>query len=159
MSDYSSYGSQSRSSSYSGRFSDMRGATQAPTSPPPRSSTYVATPNEIRGNDIIAEYLVKKKVPYILGYAGHGAIGLLDGIIKQTDRIRHIQPRIEQTAGFMADVYYRLHRRAARRLRFDRPRADEYDDSGRQRLLRRLRFFSPYRQRADDPGEHRRFAG
>jgi acetolactate synthase-1/2/3 large subunit len=86
----------------------MRGATQAPTSPPPRSSTYVATPNEIRGNDIIAEYLVKEKVPYILGYAGHGAIGLLDGIIKQTDRIRHIQPRIEQTAGFMADVYYRL---------------------------------------------------
>jgi acetolactate synthase-1/2/3 large subunit len=84
------------------------GATQAPTSPPPRSSTYVATPNEIRGNDIIAEYLVKEKVPYILGYAGHGAIGLLDGIIKQTDRIRHIQPRIEQTAGFMADVYYRL---------------------------------------------------
>ena len=108
MSDYSSYGSQSRSSSYSGRFSDMRGATQAPTSPPPRSSTYVATPNEIRGNDIIAEYLVKEKVPYILGYAGHGAIGLLDGIIQQTDRIRHIQPRIEQTAGFMADVYYRL---------------------------------------------------
>jgi acetolactate synthase-1/2/3 large subunit len=108
MSDYSSYGSQSRSSSYSGRFSDMRGATQAPTSPPPRSSTYVATPNEIRGNDIIAEYLVKEKVPYILGYAGHGAIALLDGIIKQTDRIRHIQPRIEQTAGFMADVYYRL---------------------------------------------------
>jgi acetolactate synthase-1/2/3 large subunit len=108
MSDYSSYGSQSRSSSYSGRFSDMRGAAQAPTSPPPRSSTYVATPNEIRGNDIIAEYLVKEKVPYILGYAGHGAIGLLDGIIKQTDRIRHIQPRIEQTAGFMADVYYRL---------------------------------------------------
>jgi acetolactate synthase-1/2/3 large subunit len=86
----------------------MRGAAQAPTSPPPRSSTYVATPNEIRGNDIIAEYLVKEKVPYILGYAGHGAIGLLDGIIKQTDRIRHIQPRIEQTAGFMADVYYRL---------------------------------------------------
>jgi len=108
MSDYSSYGSQSRSSSYSGRFSEMRGATQAPPLPPPRSSTHVATPNEIRGNDIIAEYLVKEKVPYILGYAGHGAIGLLDGIIKQTDRIRHIQPRIEQTAGFMADVYYRL---------------------------------------------------
>src|SRR5580700_10896713 len=108
MSDYSSYGSQSRSSSYSGRFSDMRGATQAPTSPPPRSSTYVATPNEIRGTDIIAEYLVKEKVPYILGYAGHGAIGLLDGIYKQTDRIRHISPRIEQSAGFMADVYFRL---------------------------------------------------
>ncbi len=50
----------------------------------------------MRGTDIIAEYLVKEKVPYILGYAGHGAIGLLDGLYKQTDRIRHISPRIEQ---------------------------------------------------------------
>jgi len=71
-------------------------------------STYVGGANEMRGADIIAEYLVKEKVPYILGYAGHGAIGLLDGIYKQTDRIRHISPRIEQSAGFMADVYYRL---------------------------------------------------
>ena len=64
--------------------------------------------NEVRGADIIAEYLVKEKVPFILGYAGHGAIGLLDGIYKHTDRIRHISPRIEQAAGFMADVYFRL---------------------------------------------------
>ena len=64
--------------------------------------------NEMRGTDIIAEYLLKEKVPYILGYAGHGAIGLLDGIVKVKDRIRHISPRVEQAAGFMADVYYRL---------------------------------------------------
>ena len=64
--------------------------------------------NEMRGADIIAEYLLKERVPYILGYAGHGAIGLLDGIIKVKDRIRHISPRVEQAAGFMADVYYRL---------------------------------------------------
>ena len=43
--------------------------------------------NEMRGTDIIAEYLLKEKVPYILGYAGHGAIGLLDGIVKVKDRI------------------------------------------------------------------------
>ena len=107
-SDQSRYGSQTRGSNYGGRFSDMRGTTQAPTPSQPPSSTYTATPNEIRGADIIAEYLVKEKVPYILGYAGHGAIGLLDGIFKHTNRIRHIQPRIEQSAGFMADVYYRL---------------------------------------------------
>ncbi len=74
----------------SGRYSGMRGT------------------NEMRGADIIAEYLVKEKVPHILGYAGHGAIGLLDGIVKVQDRIRHISPRVEQAAGFMADVYYRL---------------------------------------------------
>ena len=79
----------------------LHGTRPAPTS-------YAAGSNETRGADLIAEYLVKEKVPYILGYAGHGAIGLLDGIYKQTDRIRHISPRIEQAAGFMADVYYRL---------------------------------------------------
>ena len=107
-SDNSRYGSQARSSIYSGRFSDMRGTTPASTPSQPQSSTYTASPNEIRGADIIAEYLVKEKVPFILGYAGHGAIGLLDGIFKHTNRIRHIQTRIEQSAGFMADVYYRL---------------------------------------------------
>jgi len=107
-STYSSYGSQARGYT---RASELRGGTStayAPPAPQPPSPGYVSRANEIRGADIIAEYLVKEKVPYILGYAGHGAIGLLDGIYKQTDRIRHISPRIEQAAGFMADVYYRL---------------------------------------------------
>ena len=77
-------------------------------STPSRSYSGMPGTNEMRGTDIIAEYLVKEKVPYILGYAGHGAIGLLDGIYKHTDKIRHISPRIEQGAGFMADVYFRL---------------------------------------------------
>lgn len=77
-------------------------------STPSRSYSGMPGTNEMRGTDIIAEYLVKERVPYILGYAGHGAIGLLDGIHKHTDKIRHIAPRIEGGAGFMADVYYRL---------------------------------------------------
>lgn len=63
---------------------------------------------EYRGNEIIAEYLIKEKIPYIMGYAGHGAIGLLDGIYDRTDKIKVIWPRVEQAAGFMADVYFRL---------------------------------------------------
>jgi acetolactate synthase-1/2/3 large subunit len=63
---------------------------------------------ELRGNEIIAEYLVKEKTPYLLGYAGHGAIGLLDGIYDRTDKIQIVFPRIEQAAGFMADVYFRI---------------------------------------------------
>ncbi|MGQ9600757.1 MAG: thiamine pyrophosphate-binding protein [Anaerolineae bacterium] len=63
---------------------------------------------EYRGNEIVAEYLIKEKIPYIMGYAGHGAIGLLDGIYDRTDKIKVIWPRIEQAAGFMADVYFRL---------------------------------------------------
>lgn len=91
------------SSGYSGSSSATTGYT-----PSPASYSAMRAANEMRGADIIAEYLVKEKVPYILGYAGHGAIGLLDGIHKVTDKIKHISPRIEQTAGFMADVYYRL---------------------------------------------------
>ncbi len=99
---YSTSGGSPSPSSYSGTSSYGNGASPAPAPRPYGAS------NEMRGTDIIAEYLVKEKVPYILGYAGHGAIGLLDGIHKVTDRIKHISPRIEQTAGFMADVYYRL---------------------------------------------------
>ena len=62
---------------------------------------------ELRGNDILAEYFIREKVPFILGYAGHGAIGLLDGIYDRTDNIKVIWPRIEQAAGFMADAYFR----------------------------------------------------
>lgn len=61
-----------------------------------------------RGNEIIAEYLIKEKVPYIIGYAGHAAIGLLDAIYDRADKIKVIFPRIEQAAGFMADCYFRL---------------------------------------------------
>ncbi len=61
-----------------------------------------------RGSEIIAEYIIKEKVPYIMGYAGHGAIGFLDGVYDRTDKIKIIWPRVEQAAGFMADAYYRV---------------------------------------------------
>ena len=100
---YESYSTRSPSySSYSSPSSFGGGGTSHSSARPLSAS------NEMRGTDIIAEYLVKERVPYILGYAGHGAIGLLDGVYKVTDKIKHISPRIEQTAGFMADVYYRL---------------------------------------------------
>ncbi len=109
----SSYSGASYSDSYRTRGAGTGGQAattsyvpSAPASIP--ASTYRRGANEMRGADIIAEYLIKEKVPYIMGYAGHGAIGLLDGIHSRTDRIRHISPRIEQSAGFMADVYYRL---------------------------------------------------
>lgn len=61
-----------------------------------------------RGSEIIAEYIIKEKVPYIMGYAGHGAIGFLDGVYDRTDKIKIIWPRVETAAGFMADAYYRV---------------------------------------------------
>lgn len=62
---------------------------------------------EIRGCDLVVEYLLKEKVPYLFGYAGHGAVGLLDGVYNHQDEIKIIFPRIESAAGYMADAYFR----------------------------------------------------
>src|SRR5204862_417901 len=62
---------------------------------------------EIRGCDLVTEYLLKEKVPYLFGYAGHGAVGLLDGVYNHQDELKIIFPRIESAAGYMADAYFR----------------------------------------------------
>lgn len=63
---------------------------------------------ELRGADLVTEYLVREKVPYLFGYAGHGAIGLLDSVYDRQDELKVIFPRIETGAGYMADAYYRV---------------------------------------------------
>ena len=63
---------------------------------------------EIRGADLVVEYLVREKVPYLFGYAGHGAVGLLDGVYDRQDEIKVVFPRIETGAGYMADAYFRV---------------------------------------------------
>ncbi|MER3410289.1 MAG: acetolactate synthase [Thermoleophilia bacterium] len=62
---------------------------------------------EIRGCDLVAEYLIKEKVPYLFGYAGHGAVGLLDGVYNHQDELKIVFPRTESAAGYMADAYFR----------------------------------------------------
>src|SRR5262245_50866909 len=62
---------------------------------------------EMRGCDLVVEYLIKEKVPYMFGYAGHGAVGLLDGVYNHQDELKIIFPRIESAAGYMADAYFR----------------------------------------------------
>jgi len=62
---------------------------------------------EIRGSDLVVEYLIREKTPYMFGYAGHGAVGLLDGVYDRQDELKIIFPRIEAGAGYMADAYFR----------------------------------------------------
>jgi acetolactate synthase-1/2/3 large subunit len=62
---------------------------------------------EMRGCDLVVEYLIKEKIPYLFGYAGHGAVGLLDGVYNHQDELKIIFPRIESAAGYMADAYFR----------------------------------------------------
>src|ERR1041385_510078 len=62
---------------------------------------------EIRGCDLVVEYLIKEKVPYLFGYAGHGAVGLLDGVYNHQDELKIVFPRLASRAAYMAGAYFR----------------------------------------------------
>src|SRR6267378_6321344 len=61
-----------------------------------------------KGGELIAEFLVKEKIPYVFGICGHGNVGLLDPLYEVRDKVTLISPRHEQTAGHMADGYFRV---------------------------------------------------
>lgn len=61
-----------------------------------------------KGADIIADYLIQEGMPYVFGICGHGNVGMLDALYDRQEMIKLISPRHEQTAGHMADAYYRV---------------------------------------------------
>ncbi len=63
------------------------------------------TPN---GGQVIVDYLVQEKVPYVFGLCGHGNIGFIDALHERSSEISTISVHHESVAGFMADVYYRV---------------------------------------------------
>jgi len=63
---------------------------------------------KLTGGEIIREYLIKEKIPYLVGIAGHGCLGLADAFIGYEDKIRILQVRHEQCAAHLADGYYRV---------------------------------------------------
>jgi len=62
----------------------------------------------MKGGDLISDFLIQEGVPYVFGICGHGNVGLLDALWERQDRIKLISPRHEQTAGHMADAYFRV---------------------------------------------------
>ncbi len=65
-------------------------------------------PNRLNGGQVIIDYLIREKVPYIFGLCGHGNIGLIDAMYERSDDIKTISVHHESVSGFMADVYYRV---------------------------------------------------
>ena len=61
-----------------------------------------------KGADLITEYLIANKIPYVFGICGHGNVGMLDSLYESRDRIKLVSPRHEQVAGHMADAYFRV---------------------------------------------------
>ncbi len=62
----------------------------------------------MKGGDLISDFLIQEQVPYVFGICGHGNVGLLDALWERQDKIKLISPRHEQTAGHMADAYFRV---------------------------------------------------
>ncbi len=55
----------------------------------------------------VADTLIEEGVPYVLGIPGHGDMGVFDAFKDRGDKIETIQVRHEQSAGHIADAYYR----------------------------------------------------
>ena len=62
----------------------------------------------ISGGEVIVEYLIREKVPYVFGLCGHGNVGFLDALYDRAEALPTISTRHEQTAGHMADAYFRV---------------------------------------------------
>ena len=62
----------------------------------------------MKGGELVTEFLVKENIPYVFGICGHGNVGILDALHQAQDQITLISPRHEQTAGHMADAYFRV---------------------------------------------------
>src|SRR5260221_12458912 len=64
--------------------------------------------NMLDGGQVIVDYLVREKVPYVFGLCGHGNIGFLHALYERSDEIKTVSVHHESVAGFMADGYYRV---------------------------------------------------
>ncbi|MFO1307151.1 MAG: thiamine pyrophosphate-binding protein [Burkholderiales bacterium] len=63
---------------------------------------------KMKGGELIADYLVRQRIPYVFGICGHGNVGILDPLYEVRDRVKLVSPRHEQCAGHMADGYFRV---------------------------------------------------
>ena len=66
------------------------------------------TKNMLNGGQVIVDYLIREKVPYVFGLCGHGNISFIDALYERSSDIKTISVHHESVAGFMADVYYRV---------------------------------------------------
>ena len=117
------------------------------------------TTNILNGGQIIVDYLVREKVPYVFGLCGHGNIGLLDALFERIERHQdHLDPPRDRR---------RLHGRrllprggeAGRDLHVLRAGLGQPADRARQRVSRLRAVHGDHRQRADQPVQPRRIPG
>ncbi len=62
---------------------------------------------QLRGSQIVVESLIAQGIEYIAGIPGHTVLDLVEAIRERQHEIKPILVRNEETAAFMADVYFR----------------------------------------------------
>lgn len=62
---------------------------------------------EMSGGDLVVEYAIREKVPYVVGLSGHSLLPFLEAVYQRQDRIKHMMVRHEHVATCLADGYYR----------------------------------------------------
>lgn len=60
------------------------------------------------GGEIIAKYLIKEGVKYVLGIPGHGCLAFVDALFQNKDKITLIQPKQEMSGVHMSIGYFRI---------------------------------------------------
>jgi acetolactate synthase I/II/III large subunit len=63
---------------------------------------------KLTGGEIVAEYLIKERVPYVVGIPGHGNLPLFDAFVDRKDRIQTFPVYHEQCAAHVADAFHRV---------------------------------------------------
>ncbi len=74
----------------------------------PLDSAHAPAADGQTGADVIVDYLIREKVPYVFGLCGHGNIGFIDSLYARGEAIKTVSVHHETVCGFMADVFYRV---------------------------------------------------
>src|SRR5262249_46782288 len=70
----------------------------------------------MKGADVITEYLIDSKIPYVFGLCGHGHVGILDSLYQARLRIALVSPRPDQVGAHKADACFRVRHKAVATL-------------------------------------------
>ncbi|MFQ5694353.1 MAG: thiamine pyrophosphate-binding protein [Terriglobia bacterium] len=62
----------------------------------------------LTGAEIVVEWLIREKVPYLVGIPGHGNVPLFDALLDRKEKIAPFPVMHEQCAVHLADAYHRV---------------------------------------------------
>ena len=117
------------------------------------------TTNILNGGQVIVDYLVREKVPYVFGLCGHGNIGLLDALYRARERHQDHLDASRDRRGLHGRRLLPRRRQAGRDLHLVRAGLGEPADRARQCVSRFGAVPRDHRQRADQPVQPRRVPG